>query len=153
MWFTDTKESVPTIDNSYDAIILSKPLPSISEPQRRRIDFSKLRDPNKQIYFSGPNLLGNLYWSFFDNLYTGWPLSSTQIWPGFNSCVVFSTTSMEWYCVSNVCTGASIKRRIPEMSRFLVWWLPWEWYRAHVVQSLVVLAVLGHATSSDIPFL
>ena len=48
MWFTDTKESIPKFDNPHDAVILSKPLPSISEPQRRRIDFSKWRDPTSK---------------------------------------------------------------------------------------------------------
>ena len=56
MWFTDTKESLLTIDNPHNAITLSKPLPFISEPQRRTIDFSKWRDPSKQKFFSGPNL-------------------------------------------------------------------------------------------------
>ena len=149
MWFTDTKESVPTMDNPHTAIILSKPLPSISKPQRRRIDFSKWRDPSKQKYFSGPNLLENLHWSSFNNLYTGWSLSSTKIWPELNSCVVFSTISKKWYCVSSVCTDASIKGRIAEMSGFLVWWFLWECYQAHAVQTLVVLAVLSDATSCD----
>ena len=44
--------------------------------------------------------------------------------------------------------GASIKGRIAKMSGFL-----WERYRAHAVETLVVLAVLSHVTSSDIPFL
>ena len=117
-------------------------LPSISNPQRRRINFSKWRDPNNQKYFSGPNPLENLHWSSFNNLYTGWPLSSTKIWLEFNSCVVFSKISMQWYCVSSVCTGASIKGRIAEMWGFLVWWLLWECYQAHAVQILVILVVL-----------
>ena len=152
MWLTNTFDVVPTINNPHDVMILSKPLPFISEPQRRRIDFAKWRDTNKQKYLSWPNLSGNLHWSSFDNLYTGWSLSWTQIWPGFNSCVVLSTISMQWYCVYNVRMDASIKGRIAEMSGFLVWWLLWEWYQAHAVQ-IVVLAVLSHATSSDIPFL
>ena len=129
----------PTMDNPHDAIT-------------RRIDFSKWRDPNKQKYFLGPNLLENLHWSSFNNLYTGWSLSWIKIWPGF-SCVVFSTIFMQWYCVSSVCMGASIIRRTAEMSCFLVWWLLWECYQAHAVQTLVVLAVFNHATSSDILFL
>ena len=153
MWFTDNKESVPTLDNPHGAIILSKLLPSINEPQRRRIDFSKWRDLNKQKYFSDPKLSGNLHWSSLDDLYTGWLFSSTQVWPGFNSCVVFSTISKQWYCVSSVCIVASVKGRTAEMPGFLVWWLFWEWYRAHAFQTLVVLAVLSHVTSSDIPFL
>ena len=153
MWFTDTKESIPTMENPHNAIILSKPLHSISKPQRRRIDFSKWRDPHNQKYFSGPNPLENLHWSSFNNLYTGWLLSSTKIWPEFNSCVVFSTISMKWYCVSSVCMDASIKGRIAEMPGFLVWWLLWECYQAHAVQTLVVLAVFSDATSCDIPFL
>ena len=115
MGFTDTKESLPTMDNPHDHIILSRPLPSISKPQRRRIDISKWRDPSKQKYFSVPNLLENLHWSSFNNLYTGWSLSSTKIWPGFNSSVVFSKIFMQWYCVSSVCMGASIKGRIAEI--------------------------------------
>ena len=130
----------PTMDNPHDAIT-------------RRIDFSKWRDPNKQKYFSGPNLLENLHWNSFNNVYIGWSLSLTKIWPGFSSCVVFSTIFMQWYCVSSVCKGASIKRRSTEMSYFLVWWLLWECYQAHAVQTLVVLAVFNHATSSDILFL
>ena len=153
MGFTDTKESLPTMDNPHDVIILSRPLPSISKPQRRRINFSKWRDPSKQKYFSEPNLLEFLHWSSFNNLYTGWSLSSTKIWPKFNSCVVFSTIFMQWYCVSSVCMGASIKGKIAEMSGFLVWWLLWKHYQAHAVQTLVVLAVLSHATLCDILFL
>ena len=140
------------MDNPHNAIILSKALPSIGKPQRRRIDFSKWRDPNNQKYFSGPNPLENPHWSSFNNLYTGCSLSSTKIWLEFNSVVVFSTISMQWYCVSSVCKGASIKERIAEMWGFLVWWLLWECYQAHAVQTLVVLAVLSHVISSDIPF-
>ena len=61
--------------------------------------------------------------------------------------------SMQWHWVSNVCTGASVKGRTAEMSGFLVWWLHWKLYRAHAVQTLIVLAVLSHATLCDIPFL
>ena len=153
MWFTGTKESVPTIDNPHDVIMLSKPLPSVSERQRRRIDFLNELDPNKQKSLSEPNLSGNFHWSSFNNSYSGWSLSSTQIWPGFNSFFVFSTISMQWCSVSNVCTGASAKERIAIMSDFLVWWLLWEWYLAYAVQKLVALAVLIHATLSDISFL
>ena len=78
MWFTYTKESGPSMDNPFSAIILSKRLSSISEPQRKRIDFSKRRDPKKQKYFSEPNLSGNLHWSSFNNLYTAWLLSFGQ---------------------------------------------------------------------------
>ena len=119
MGFTDTKESLPTMDNPHDAIILSKPLPSISKPQRRRIDFSKWRDPSKQKYFSRPNLLENLHWSSFNNLYTGWSLSSTKIWTAFNSCVVFSTIFMQWYCVSRVCMVHQLREELLKCQVFL----------------------------------
>ena len=151
MWFTDTKESVPTIDNPHDAIILSKPLPSISEPQRR-IDFSKWRDPNKQNISQG---------QIYQEISIETPLT-TYILPDHFHQHIFgqdSTAVMSFQqspccgTVSNVCTGASVKGRIAEMSDFLVWWLVWEWYRANAVQTLVVLAVLSHATSSHIPFL
>ena len=56
MWFTDTKESVPTMDNPHDAIILSKPLPSTSEPQGRRIGFS-----NEEIQTSKNISQGQIY--------------------------------------------------------------------------------------------
>ena len=67
------------MDNPHNAIILSKPLRSISEPQRRRIDFSIWSNQNKLKYFSGSNLSNNLHWSYFDNLHTGWLLSSTVV--------------------------------------------------------------------------
>ena len=87
-----------------------------------------MKNPNNQKHFSEPNLLWNLQWSSCDNLCTGWRLSSTQIWPGFNTCVAFSPISVQWYCVSRVFTGASIKERLAEMSGFCVWWLLWEWH-------------------------
>ena len=131
------------MDNWKQTIILSKPLPFISETGRRRIDFSIQRDPNKQKYFSGQSLLRNLHWNSFDKLYTSWSRSWTQILPGFNSCVVFSRISMQWCCVSSVFMGTSIKGRIAEMFGFLVWpwyficyavsiiagWSVWKWCR------------------------
>ena len=131
IYFTNAKEPIPRMDNPHVSIILSKPLPPISEPQRRRIDFSIWSNSNKQKYFSGSNLSNNLYWSYSDKLYTGWLLSSTQIWPRFNCCIVFSTISMQLCWASSVCTGPSIEGKIADMSGFIVCWLLWKWYRVH----------------------
>ena len=65
MWYTDTKESVPIMVNSHDAIILSKSFPSTSEPQIRKIDFSIWTDPNKWKHFYGEIS----YWCSFNKLY------------------------------------------------------------------------------------
>ena len=39
MWFTATKESVPTMENPRNAIIMSKPLRSVCEPQEEGLIF------------------------------------------------------------------------------------------------------------------
>lgn len=59
--FTDTKESILTMDNLNDAPLLSEPLRPVSELQIRRSDFFYMKRFKQAEYISELNLLRNLH--------------------------------------------------------------------------------------------
>ena len=59
MWFTNTKESVPTMDNPHDVIILPKPLLLVNYKKEGFIFLYDEIQASKNI--SQDHLLGNLH--------------------------------------------------------------------------------------------
>ena len=119
MWFTVTKESVLTVNNPHNSIILSKPLPLLVNLKEEGLLFL-----NEEIQTSKNISQGQICWEI--SIET--PLITYilvdhfhQYRFGQDSTVVLSFQQSPCNgTVSNVCTDASIKGRIAEMSGFLV---------------------------------
>ena len=103
--FTSTTAEYPIMENLFSVRICTSSEPSINCPSITNKDCSLWSCPKMGKYWE--KISGWQNWSSFVRAYTGWPLTSTRVWPGFKTAVHFIFNCIKWACILQVLTLTS----------------------------------------------